>query len=95
MNNPMQMQQIRQMMGNPQFQQQFIQRMRGINPSQILDQIASNPQFANNEMFQNVMRMRKNKDTEGLTGMAENVFGEKGQNYSEFEKQMKEFLGVN
>ena len=94
MNNAMQTK-IQQMMGNPQFQQQFMQRMRGINPTQILDQMASNPQFANNEMFQNVMRMRKNKDTEGLTGMAENVFGEKGQNYSDFEKQMKQFLGAN
>lgn len=91
----MQTQQIQRMMGNPQFQQQFMQRMRGINPSQILDQMENNPQFANNEMFQNVMRMRKNKDTEGLTGMAENIFGEKGQNYSEFEKQMKQFLGAN
>lgn len=95
MNNPMQMQQIRQMMGNPQFQQQYQQRLRGMNPSQILDQMAGNPQFANNEMFQNVMKMRNNHDTEGLTGMAENVFGEKGQNYSDFEKQMKQFLGAN
>ena len=87
--------QIQQMMGNPQFKQQFMQRMRGMNPSQILDQMASNPQFAQNEMFQNVIKMRKNKDTEGLTGMAENVFGEKGQNDSDFEKQAKEFLGFN
>lgn len=90
MNRQMQMQ---QMMGNPQFKQQFMQRMRGMNPSQILDQMASNPQFSQNEMFQNVMRMRKNKDTEGLTGMAENVFREKGQNYSEFEIQFKQQLG--
>lgn len=83
------------MMENPQFKQQFMKRMRGLNPSQILDQMASNPQFAQNEMFQNVMKMWKNKDTEGLTGMAENVFGEKGQNYSDFEKQMKQFLGAN
>lgn len=83
------------MMGNPQFQQQFMQRMRWLNPSQILDQIANNPQAMNVPMVKSVMEMRKNKDTEGLTGMAENVFGEKGQNYSEFEKQMKEFLGSN
>lgn len=92
MNNPVKFMQIAR---NPQMQQQFMQKMRELNPSQILDQMASNPQFANNEMFQNVMRMRKNKDTEGLTGMAENIFGEKGQNYSDFEKQMKQFLGVN
>lgn len=91
--NPMQAQHIQRMMGNPQFQQQFMRRMRGMNPSQILDQMAGNPQFANNEMFQNVMRMRKNKDTEGLTGMAENVFREKGQNYSEFESNFKKEMG--
>lgn len=94
MNNPMQAR-IQQMMGNPKFQMQYQQRLRGINPSQILDQIANNPQAMNIPMVKSVMEMRKNKDTEGLTGMAENVFGEKGQNYSEFEKQMKQFLGSN
>lgn len=87
--------QIQQMMGNPQFKQQFMQRMREMNPSQILDQIANNPQAMNIPMVQNVMKMRKANDTEGLTGLAENVFGEKGQNYSDFEKQMKQFLGSN
>lgn len=87
--------QIQQMMGNPQFQKQYQQRLRGMNPSQILDQIASNPQMMNNPLVRNVMEMRKNNDTEGLTGMAENVFGEKGQNYSNFEKIAKEFLGFN
>lgn len=85
--------QIQQMMGNPQFKQQYQQRLRGMNPSQILDQIANNPQAMNIPMVQNVMKMRKANDTEGLTGLAENVFGEKGQNYSDFEKQMKQFLG--
>lgn len=92
--NPMQAK-IQQMMGNPQFQQQYHQKLRGMNPSQILDQIESNPQMMNNPMVQSVMKMRKANDTEGLIGMAENVFGEKGQNYSEFEKQMKQFLGAN
>lgn len=87
--------QIQQMMGNPQFKQQYQQRLRGMNPSQILDRIANNPQAMNIPMVQNVMKMRKANDTEGLTGLAENVFGEKGQSYSDFEKQMKQFLGVN
>lgn len=87
--------QIQQMMGNLQFKQQYQQRLRGMNPSQILDQIANNPQAMNIPMVQNVMKMRKANDTEGLTGLAENVFGEKGQNYSDFEKQMKQFLGGN
>lgn len=87
--------QIQQMMGNPQFKQHYQQRLRGMNPSQILDQIAQNPQAMNIPMVQNVMKMRRANDTEGLTGLAENVFGEKGQNYSDFEKQMKQFLGGN
>lgn len=66
--------QIQQMMGNPQFKQQYQQRLRGMNPSQILDQIANNPQAMNIPMVQNVMKMRKANDTEGLTGLAENVF---------------------
>lgn len=94
MNNAMQAK-IQRMTGNPQFQRQYQQRLRGMNPSQILDQIESNPQMMNNPMVQSVMKMRKANDTEGLTGMAENIFGEKGQNYSDFEKQMKQFLGTN
>jgi len=90
MNNPMQ---IQQMMGNPQFQKQYQQRLRGMNPAQILDQIANNPQAMSNPMVKNVMEMRNNNDTEGLTGMAENMFGQKGQNYSDFEKSAKQFLG--
>ena len=84
--------QIQQMMGNPQFQKQYQQRLRGMNPAEILDQIANNPQAMSNPMVKNVMEMRNNNDTEGLTGMAENMFGQKGQN-SDFEKNAKQFLG--
>lgn len=91
--NPMQQMKIQQMMGNPQFQQHFQQKLRNMNPSQILDQIANNPQAMQIPLVQNVMNLRNNNDTEGLTGLAENVFGNKGQDYSAFEKQMKQFLG--
>ena len=64
-----------------------------MNPAEILDQIANNPQAMSNPMVKNVMEMRNNNDTEGLTGMAENMFGQKGQNYSDFEKNAKQFLG--
>lgn len=85
--------QIQQMMGNPQFQQQFMQRMKGFNPSQILDQIASNPKMMENPMVKNIMEMRNSHDTEGLTGMAENVFRENGRDYGEFETSLKNQLG--
>lgn len=88
-------QQIAQMMNSPQFKQQFMQRMRGLNPSQILDQIASDPQAMQNEMIKNVMEKRKNHDTEGLTGLAENIFRENGRDYGEFEKGIKQQLGFN
>lgn len=87
MNNPM------KMMGNPQFQQQFMQRMKGFNPSQILDQIANNPKMMENPMVKNIMEMRNNHDTEGLTGMAENMFRENGRDYGEFETSLKNQLG--
>lgn len=86
-------QQMAQMMNNPQFKQQFMQRMKGLNPSQILEQIANNPQAMQNEMVQNVMKMRSNHDTEGLTGFAENIFRENGRDYGEFEKGLKQQLG--
>lgn len=85
--------QIQQMMGNPQFQQQFMQRMKGFNPSQILDQIANNPKMMENPMVKNIMEMRNNHDTDGLTGMAENMFRENGRDYGEFETSLKNQLG--
>lgn len=85
--------QIQQMMGNPQFQQQYQQRLRGMNPAQILDQIANNPKMMENPMVKNIMEMRNNHDTEGLTGMAENVFRENGRDYGEFETSLKNQLG--
>lgn len=85
--------QIQQMMGNPQFQQQFMQRMKGFNPSQILDQIANNPKMMENPMVKNIMEMRNNHDTDGLTGMAENMFRENGRDYGEFESGLKQQLG--
>ena len=85
--------QIQQMMGNPQFQQQFLQRMKGFNPSQMLDQIANNPKMMENPMVKNIMEMRNNHDTDGLTGMAENVFRENGRDYGEFESGLKKQLG--
>ncbi len=87
MNNPM------QMMGNPQLQQQFMQRMKNFNPSQILDQIAGNTKMMENPMVKNIMEMRNNHDTEGLTGMAENMFRENGRDYGEFETSLKNQLG--
>lgn len=90
MNNPMQM---AKMMNNPRFQQQLMQRMRGLNPSQILNQIANNPQAMQNEIIKNVMDKRNHHDTEGLTGLAENIFRENGRDYGEFEKGIKQQLG--
>lgn len=85
--------QIQQMMGNPQFQQQYQQRLRRMNPAQILDQIANNPKMMENPMVKNIMEMRNNHDTEGLTGMAENMFRESGRDYGEFETSLKNQLG--
>lgn len=85
--------QVMQMMNNPKFQQQFVQKMKGLNPSQVLDQIANNPEMMNNPMVKSVMEKRNNHDTEGLTGLAENIFRENGRDYGEFEKGLRQQLG--
>lgn len=102
MNNPVQFMQMmrnpemqQKIMNNPQFQQQFQQKLRSMDPSVELDKIASNPKVMNNPIVKNVMAMRNNNDTDGLTKFAENAFSEKGQNYSEFEQEAKQFLGFN
>lgn len=90
MNNPVK---FMQMMRNPQAQQQFAQMMKGFNPSQILDQIAQNKEAMENPMVKSVIEKRNNHDTEGLTGLAENIFRENGRDYGEFEKGLKQQLG--
>ena len=93
--NPMMQQKIQQMMGNPQFQAQYQQRLRGLNPTQILNQIRNNPQAMNIPVVQNVIKNLDENNTDGLMEIANNVFQEKGQNFSEFEKNAKQYLGFN
>lgn len=93
--NPMMQQKIQQMMGNPQFQAQYQQRLRGLNTAQVLNQIRNNPEAMNIPIVQNVMDKLSTNDRAGLTEIANNVFQQKGQNYSEFEKNAKQYLGFN
>lgn len=93
--NPMMQQKIQQMMGNPQFQAQYQQRLRGLNPTQVLNQIRNNPQAMNIPIVQNVIKNLDENNTDGLMEIANNVFQEKGQNFSEFEKNAKQYLGFN
>ena len=93
--NPMMQQKIQQMMGNPQFQAQYQQRLRGLNPTQVLNQIRNNPQAMNIPIVQNVIKNLDENNTDGLMEIANNVFQEKGQNFSDFEKNAKQYLGFN
>lgn len=93
--NPMMQQKIQQMMGNPQFQAQYQQKLRGLNPTQVLNQIRNNPQAMNIPIVQNVIKNLDENNTDGLMEIANNVFQEKGQNFSEFEKNAKQYLGFN
>ncbi len=93
--NPMMQQKIQQMMGNPQFQAQYQQKLRGLNPTQVLSQIRNNPQAMNIPIVQNVIKNLDENNTDGLMEIANNVFREKGQNFSEFEKNAKQYLGFN
>lgn len=93
--NPIMQQKIQQMMGNPQFQAQYQQRLRGFNPAQSLNAIRNNPEAMKNPIAQSVMEKLSANDTNGLIEIANNVFQEKGQNFSEFEKNAKQFLGFN
>lgn len=92
--NPMQAK-IQQMMGNPQFQQQYYQNLRNMNPAEKLEQIRNNPQCMSIPIVQSVMNARNNNDTDGLISLAKNVFENKGQDFSAFEKEAKGFFGFN
>lgn len=87
--------QIQQMMGNSQFQKQYQQMLRKMNPAQILQQLRNDPQVMSVPIAKNAIEMLDKNDADGLIGLAENVFEEKGRNYSDFEKQAKQFLGFN
>ncbi len=93
--NQQDMMKLRQIMQNPQFQAQYQQKLRTLNPSQVLSQIKNNPKAMGIPIVQNVMEKLNQNDTAGLTEIANNIFQEKGQNYSEFEKNAKQYLGFN
>lgn len=93
--NPMIQQKIQYMMGNPQFQAQYQQKLRALNPAQPLEKIRNDPEAMKNPVAQSVMEKLSANDTNGLIEIANNVFQEKGQNFSEFEKNAKQYLGFN
>lgn len=93
--NQQDMMKLKQLMQNPQFQAQYQQKLRTLNPSQVLSQIKNNPKAMGIPIVQNVMEKLNQNDTAGLAEIANNIFQEKGQNYSEFEKNAKQYLGFN
>lgn len=93
--NQQDMMKLKQLMQNPQFQAQYQQKLRTLNPSQVLSQIKNNPKAMGIPIVQNVMEKLNQNDTEGLMEIANNIFQEKGQNFSEFEKNAKQYLGFN
>ena len=93
--NQQDMMKLKQLMQNPQFQTQYQQKLRTLNPSQVLNQIKNNPKAMGIPIVQNVMEKLNQNDTEGLMEIANNIFQEKGQNFSEFEKNAKQYLGFN
>lgn len=57
----------------------IIQMMTSGNPQQAIQSIIeNNPNFKNNPLAQNAMKMYQNGDTRGLQNMAENMCKERG-----------------
>lgn len=64
------------------------------SPSRILDQIATSDQAKNNVMVQNVLKMYRDNDTDGLNNMAENVFKQNGQDFGKFRADVMKRQGL-
>lgn len=63
-------------------------------PSQIIQGIMNNAQFNQNPMAQNVFKMYKEGDTQGLNQMAQNMCREKGINFEDAIKKIKLNFGI-
>lgn len=54
-----------------------------INPSQMINQIMSNPQYANNPRAKKVLEAFQNNDRQALIDIGENIFRENGSSLEE------------
>lgn len=65
----------------------------GFRPATVINQIRNNPEIMKNPMIQNVFKMYDAHDSDGLNNMANNLFKNNGQDYSEYTKNLKQQLG--
>lgn len=54
-----------------------------LNPSQMIEQIMSNPQCANNPRAKKVLEALRNNDRQTLLDLGENIFRENGTSLEE------------
>lgn len=67
----------------------IIQMMKSGNPQQAIQSIIeNNPNFKNNPLAQNAMKMYQNGDTRGLQNMAENMCKERGITVDQAKQQV-------
>lgn len=67
----------------------IIQMMTSGNPQQAIQSIIeNNPNFKNNPLAQNAMKMYQNGDTRGLQNMAENMCKERGITVDQAKQQV-------
>lgn len=67
----------------------IIQMMTSGNPQQAIQSIIeNNPNFKNNPLAQNAMKMYQNGDTRGLQNMAENMCKERGITVDQAKQQI-------
>lgn len=64
------------------------------NPQQFLQNAVNNSQAMQNPIFKNALEMYQRGDKEGINQLADNLCRERGINRQEFEKQIREKLGM-
>lgn len=64
------------------------------NPQQFLQNTVNNSQSMQNPIFKNALEMYQRGDKEGINQLADNLCKERGINRQDFEKQIREKLGM-
>lgn len=64
------------------------------NPQQFLQNAVNNSQAMQNPILKNALEMYQRGDKEGINQLADNLCKERGINRQDFEKQIREKLGM-
>lgn len=65
-----------------------------MNPEQLIERALQDPRVKNNARVREVMRLRQNKDTNGMLEMAKNISQNNGTDYETEKNKFMKMFGI-